>query len=86
MKSTSSDLGQNTSSIPEEELKLPPRSWEILHVIRDHRQVSFNFIQRRFFAVSGRLLRYDLKKLQDADFIIKRGVTRGAVYEPKQEK
>jgi Fic family protein len=62
---------------------LPARRFEILHVIRDHRQVSFNFIKRRFMAVSDRLLRYDLKSLQDKGFIIKRGVTKGAVYEPK---
>ncbi len=83
MGNASSDIDQNISSIPEDELELPPRRWEILQVIRDHRQVSLEFIQRRFFAVSGRLLRYDLKKLKDAGFIIKRGVTRGAVYEPK---
>lgn len=76
-------FGKATKSINKEE-SLPPRRWEILQIIRDHKQVSINFIQRRFFAVSGRLLSYDLKKLQDAGFIIKRGVTRGAVYEPKR--
>lgn len=63
--------------------RLLPRRYEILQVIRDHRQVSFDFIRRRFLAVSDRLLRYDLKKLQDEGFIKKRGVTKGAVYEPK---
>lgn len=62
--------------------RLSPRRWEILQVIRDHKQVSFDFIRRRFMAVSPRLLRYDLKKLQDAGFIKKRGVTKGVVYEP----
>jgi Fic family protein len=62
---------------------LPPRRYEILQIIRDHRQVSFDFIRRRFFTVSERLLRYDLKKLQDNEFIRKRGITKGAVYEPK---
>lgn len=61
---------------------LPPRRYEILGIIRDHRQVSFEFVRRRFLAVSDRLLRYDLKKLQDAGFVKKRGVTKGAVYEP----
>lgn len=65
----------------EEDLLLP-RRFEILQIIKDHQQVSFNFIKRRFMAVSDRLLRYDLKKLQEAGFIKKRGVTRGAVYEP----
>jgi len=63
------------------EQNLPPRRLEILNIIRDHRQISFDFIHRRFLAVSGRLLRYDLKKLQDANLIKKLGVTRGAVYE-----
>lgn len=60
---------------------LPPRRLEILQIIKDHRQISFDFIKRRFMAVNDRLLRYDLKKLQDSGFIKKRGVTRGAVYE-----
>ncbi len=60
---------------------LPPRRQEILAIIRDHRQASFDFLHRRFPAVSGRLLRYDLKKLQTAGLIKKLGVTRGAVYE-----
>lgn len=62
-------------------ISLPPRRLEILEIIRDHRQVSFDFLHRRFAAISGRLLRYDLKKLQDARLIKKLGVTRGAVYE-----
>lgn len=63
------------------EQNLPPRRLEILDIIRDHRQVSLDFIHRRFAAVSPRLLRYDLKKLQDVNLIKKLGVTRGAVYE-----
>ena len=62
------------------EQNLPPRRSEILNIIRDHSQVSLDFIHRRFAAVSPRLLRYDLKKLQDANLIKKLGVTRGAVY------
>jgi 8-oxo-dGTP diphosphatase len=65
---------------------LLPRRFEILQIIRDHQQVSFDFIKRRFMAVSDRLLRYDLKKLQDDGFIKKRGVTRGAIYEPGFDK
>lgn len=61
---------------------LPPRRYEILQIIRDHQQVSFNLLKRRFLAVSDRLLRYDLKKLQDVGLIKKRGVTKGAIYEP----
>jgi DNA-binding HxlR family transcriptional regulator len=63
---------------------LLPRRHEVLNIIRDHRQVSFDFLRRRFPVISGRLLRYDLKKLQDANLIKKLGVTRGAVYETAQ--
>jgi len=65
-----------------DEKTLLPRRYEILQIIKDHRQVSFNFIQRRFMAVSSRLLRYHLKKLQETGFIRKRGVTKGSIYEP----
>ena len=65
-----------------DERTLLPRRYEILQIIKEHKQVSFNFIKRRFMAVSSRLLRYDLKKLKDKGFIIKRGVTKGCVYEP----
>ena len=40
-----------------------------------------DFLHRRFAAVSGRLLRYDLKKLQNAGLVKKLGVTRGAAYQ-----
>lgn len=68
------------ATVKKEDL-LPPRRQEILRIIRDHRLASLNFLQRRFVKVSGRLLRYDLKKLIDGGFIHKLGVTRGAVYE-----
>jgi RIO-like serine/threonine protein kinase len=57
------------------------RRLEILHIIRDHKFVSMDFIQRRFMTVSGRLLRYDLKKLRDLHLIKKRGTTNGVIYE-----
>ncbi|OGD63431.1 hypothetical protein A2160_03130 [Candidatus Beckwithbacteria bacterium RBG_13_42_9] len=65
---------------------LPPRRLEILQIIRDHKQVSLDFVRRRFLRISPRLLRYDLKRLQDLNLIKKQGVTKGAVYEPKQEE
>jgi len=65
------------------ERSLPPRRYEVLQIIKDHKQVFFDFLHRRFMAVSPRVLRYDLKKLQDSGFIRKRGVTRGVVYEAK---
>ena len=66
-----------------DEKTLLPIRYEILQIIKDHRQVDFNFIQRRFMAISPQLIRYHLKKLQDKGFVIKRGVTKGSVYEPR---
>lgn len=60
---------------------LLPRRAEILSIIRDHRIVNFDMLRRRFMAVNERTLRYDLKKLQDAGLIRKRGTTNGAYYE-----
>ncbi|GIW61885.1 MAG: hypothetical protein KatS3mg089_0737 [Patescibacteria group bacterium] len=74
----------NKKQIRPEDYLLPPRA-EILEIIRDHQIVSFDTIKRRFFAVNDRTLRYDLKKLQDAGIIKKRGITKGAYYEPKNQ-
>ena len=60
---------------------LLPRRAEILNIIRDQRLVTFDAIRRRFMAVVPRTLSYDLKKLQDAGLIRKRGTTRGVYYE-----
>jgi len=62
---------------------LLPRRLEILNIIRDHKLVSFDFIRRRFLRVNQRTLRYDLKKLADEKYIIKRGKTKGVFYSPK---
>ena len=61
---------------------LLPRRAEILNIIRDQRLVNFDQIRRRFMAVNERTLRYDLKQLQDAGLIRKRGTTKGVYYEP----
>ena len=61
-------------------LLLPPRQEEIYHLIQDHRIVSFDFIRRRFLKVPARTLRYDLKKLADAGYISKIGVTKNSYY------
>ncbi|MGI5828188.1 MAG: Fic family protein [Patescibacteria group bacterium] len=73
------EIQKNKLQTPEQ--KLPPRRYEILQIIKDHKIVSFDFIKRRFFAIPSRTLRYDLKQLTDKQFIQKRGVTRGVVYE-----
>lgn len=64
---------------------LLPRRAEILNIIRDHQMVSFDQIRRRFLAVNERTLRYDIKKLADAGFIKKRGMTNGAYYEISEQ-
>ena len=69
-KSTSDDL-------------LLPRRKEILDVIRDHKIMSLDSIRRRFLLVTPRMIRYDLKKLEEQGFIIKLGTTRGALYKIK---
>lgn len=61
---------------------LLPRRAEILNIIKDQRLVTFDTIRRRFMNVPERTLSYDLKKLQDAGLIRKRGTTKGAFYEP----
>lgn len=65
---------------------LPPRQDEILNVIKDHTIVSFDFIKRRFLMVPERTLRYDLKKLNDANLIIKIGKTKGSYYRAMLDK
>lgn len=59
---------------------LLPRRAEIYLIIKDQ-LVNFNTLHRRFMAVNERTLRYDLKKLQDANLIRKRGMTKGVFYE-----
>jgi len=73
---------QKRQAGPEE--KLLPRRMELLKIIKDHRLVSFDFLYRRFLLVNPRTLRYDLKKLVEAGFIIKKGKTRGVFYAPKE--
>ena len=60
---------------------LLPRREEIYYVIKDHQLVNFDIIRRRFMGVNPRTLRYDLKELQKAGLIKKRGVTKGVYYE-----
>lgn len=61
---------------------LLPRRQEILQIIRDHQQISFDFIRRRFLAIPPSTLRYDLRQLAKLNLIKKLGATRGAVYSP----
>lgn len=79
LKETDQPPSKLTGNAIEDNLSL--RRLEMLHIIRDHKFVSFDFMQRRFMTISGRLLRYDLKKLRDLHLIKKRGTTRGVIYE-----
>jgi Fic family protein len=60
---------------------LLPRRAEIYEIIKDHKLVNFDTIRRRFIGVNERTLRFDLKRLQDGNFIRKRGTTKGVYYE-----
>lgn len=59
---------------------LPFRRQEILNIITDHPNSSFDFLQRRFSTVNSKTLHYDIKKLIDLSLVIKIGSTRGALY------
>lgn len=59
---------------------LPFRRQEILNIITDHPNCSFDFLQRRFANINPKTLHYDLKKLQDINLVQKIGTTRGALY------
>lgn len=65
-------------------LNIPPRQSEIYTIIKEHTIVSFDFIKRRFLKIPERTLRYDLKKLQDQNYIVKIGTTRGSYYRIKE--
>ncbi len=59
---------------------LLPRRREMLEIISDHPECTFDFLQRRFMGVNSRALHRDVKYLQDHNLIEKLGRTRGAVY------
>jgi len=64
---------------------LLPRRAEIYQIIKDHQLINFDTLRRRFLSINERTLRYDLKKLQEAGLIRKRGTTKGAYYETKSD-
>lgn len=61
---------------------LSPRRQELVYMIRDHKQVSFDFLARNFRGVPVRTLHYDLQQLVKGGFIRKLGSTRGVLYTP----
>ena len=72
------ELGEKSQK--EEKLFLPPRQEEIYRIIKEHKNISLDFIKRRFLKVPERTLRYDLKKLQEKNIIVKIGTTKGVYY------
>ncbi|MEK9200539.1 MAG: Fic family protein [Patescibacteria group bacterium] len=59
---------------------LSPRRREVLALLKDHPESSFDFIRRRFMQVSPESLHRDLQFLQDKKLIRKLGATYGVVY------
>lgn len=59
---------------------LLPRRREILEIVRDHPECSFDFLQRRFLAINPKTLHNDISCLIKAGFIKKLGATKGVVY------
>lgn len=75
----SQKLALNKEQIKPEDYLLPRRA-EILQIIKDHKMINFDGIQRRFLTINQRTLRYDLKQLQDKNLIKKLGTTKGVYY------
>ena len=68
------------TSADKSEISQLPRRREILAIIRDHPQCSFDFLSRRFAGIKPNTLHYDLQQLQKTGLVIKHGISRGAVY------
>lgn len=75
------NLNNGDQDRPENVLSL--RRQEIISIIRDHPNCSFDFLRRRFAAVNIKTLHYDLAQLAKKGFIKKLGATRGVVYATK---
>lgn len=68
---------------PQEEIKSPnllPRRRELLEVIKDHPECTFDFLHRRFMSLPALSLHRDLQHLQKMGLAKKLGSTRGVVY------
>ena len=73
----------NTSPEENAEDSLLPRRREIVNVIRDHPNCTFDFLHRRFLAINIKTLHFDLSELIKTGFVKKIGSTKGAVYSPR---
>ena len=64
---------------------LMPRRAEIMHILEDHKVISFDFLARRFRAIPVRTLHFDLSQLIKAGLVQKMGSTRGVSYTVKNK-
>lgn len=76
------EIVQTLNAIPHEDALngLLPRREEVYRIIKDHPNCSFDFIRRRFMAVSAATLHRDIAHLASGGLVRKRGATSGAVY------
>jgi Fic family protein len=81
-KATIYKLQDHPQESPEDTLL--PRRRELLEIIRDHPNCSFDFLQRRFTEINPKTLHYDIKQLQNKGFVLKLGTTRASVYKAKE--
>lgn len=70
---------------PDAYAHLSPRRAEIMHLIEDHKLITFDFLARRFRAVPARTLHFDLYQLVKVGLVQKKGTTRGVTYTLKQK-
>lgn len=75
--------GQNSTEVKTGEEIMLPRRREILEIIKNHPECSFDFIKRRFSLINPKTLHYDISQLFKKGFILKIGGTRGALYKTK---
>lgn len=62
------------------ENNLHPRRRELLEIVKDHPECSFDFLRRRFINISQISIHRDLQYLQKHGLIQKLGATRGVLY------
>ncbi|OGV96639.1 hypothetical protein A2W24_01605 [Microgenomates group bacterium RBG_16_45_19] len=65
---------------------LLPRQREIYWLIKDHEEVSFDFVKRRFLAVPSSTIHYDLGQLIKKGLVDKMGQTRGVRYRIREPR
>lgn len=70
---------------PDTYAHLSLRRAEIMHLIEDHKLITFDFLARRFRAVPPRTLHFDLFQLAKDGLVQKKGTTRGVTYTLKQK-